>query len=95
MLVESAGRRDSASLTPLLEVDISCVAHPSVDDREPFDLESAFWTSIASIVAPPLVTAAHSGDPKDPGVASQTVNRAAPLRVGPRGACACSITGPE
>jgi hypothetical protein len=25
MLVESAGRRDSVSLTPLLEVDISCV----------------------------------------------------------------------
>ncbi len=25
--------------------------HPSVDDREPSDLESAAWTSIASIVA--------------------------------------------
>jgi hypothetical protein len=83
MLVESTGRRDSVSLTPLLEVDISCVAHPSVDDREPFDLESAVWTSIASIVAPPLLTATHSGDPKDPGVASRTVNGAAPLRVGP------------
>jgi hypothetical protein len=42
-----------------------------------------------------LVTATHSGDPKDPGVASQTVNRAASRRVGPRGVCACSITGPE
>jgi hypothetical protein len=69
--------------------------HPSVDDREPFDLESAVWTSTASIVAPPLVIATHSGDPKDPGVASRTVNRAAPRRVGSRGGYACSITGPE
>ena len=55
--------------------------HPSVDDREPFDLESAVWTSIASIVAPTLLTATHSGDPNDPGVASRTVNRAARRRV--------------
>jgi hypothetical protein len=42
------------------------------------------WTSIASIVAPLPVTATHSGDPKDPGVASRTVDRAALRRVGLR-----------
>jgi hypothetical protein len=46
-------------------------------------------------VAPPSVTATHSGDPKDPGVASRTLNRAAPRRVCPRGASACSISRPE
>jgi hypothetical protein len=95
MLVESAGRRDSASLTPLLEADMSCVGILRLTIEEPFDLESAVWTSIASIVAPPSVTATHSGDPKDPGVASRTLNRAAPRRVCPRGASACSISRPE
>ena len=95
MFVESAGRRDSVSLTPLQEVDISCVGTPSVDDRTFRPRISCLDLSIASIVARALVTATHSGDPKDPGVASRTVNRAARRPVGPRGACAWSITGPE
>jgi hypothetical protein len=73
MLVESAGRPDSVSLTPWLEVDIGCVGTLRLTIEKPFVLESAVRTSIASIVAPPLVTATHSGDPKDVGVASGTV----------------------
>src|SRR4051794_41452782 len=46
-------------------------------------------------MVPALVTATHSAGPKDLRVVSRTFNRAAPRRVGPRGACACSITRPE
>jgi hypothetical protein len=72
MFVDSAGRRDSVPLTPLLEVDIGCAGTLRLTIEDPFDLEPAVCTSIASIVASPLVTAMHGGDPKDPGVASRT-----------------------
>jgi hypothetical protein len=95
MFVESPRRRDSDFPTPLLEVDISCVGTPSVDERERLDLESAVWTSVVRIVATPSAAATHSGDPNDPGVASRTVNRAASQAGRLRGRHGCSTTEHE
>jgi hypothetical protein len=93
MLVESAGRRDCVSLTPVLEAEMVGTLRLATETSG--GSISAVWTSIASIMASALVAATHSADPKDPGVVSPTVNRAAPPEGRPGGACVCSITGPE
>ena len=69
-LVESVVRRISVSFTPLLEVDIRCVGTLRLRSR-PISPRVSCLDIDRIDPGPPLVTATHSRDPKDPGVAPE------------------------